>query len=71
MERQPVESSNIASIGYDAQASILEIEFIGSGEVWQYPEFPDYMYEELMASDSKGKYFHKNIRGKYHEFRVS
>ena len=70
MERQPVESSNIASIGYDVQLSILEIEFNGSGEVWQYPDFPDNMFEELMASDSKGKYFHKNIRGKYHEFRV-
>lgn len=70
MERQSVESSNIASIGFDAQLSILEIEFKVSGEVWQYPEFPDNLYEELMTSESKGKYFHMNIRGKYHEYRV-
>ena len=35
MERQYVSSSNIASIGYDPDNLVLEIEFL-SGAVYQY-----------------------------------
>lgn len=35
MERQYVSSSNIASIGYDPDNQVLEIEFL-SGAVYQY-----------------------------------
>ena len=41
MERQYVSSSNIASIGYDPDNQVLEIEFL-SGAVYQYcdPSYP-------------------------------
>ena len=58
MERQYVESSMITSIGYDEDNSILEIEF-NSGVVWQYPDFPEYMWNEFQSSESKGKYFQR------------
>jgi hypothetical protein len=70
MQRQNVESSNLLSIGYDPQASILEIEFVSNGEVWQYYDIPSNIFEELITADSKGRYFHRNIRGKYHDTRV-
>jgi hypothetical protein len=69
MDRQPVESSNLRSIGYDPQSSILEIEF-NSGEIWDYPDFPCNLFEDFLGADSKGKFFHKFVRGQYHEYRV-
>ena len=39
MERQYVSSSNIASIGYDPDNQVLEIEFL-SGAVYQYYDVP-------------------------------
>lgn len=64
MERAAVQSSNIASIGYDANFSILEIEFKG-GEVYQYTGVPPHHHAGIMAADSHGKYLNTNIKGKY------
>ncbi|MEB2787274.1 KTSC domain-containing protein [Algoriphagus persicinus] len=64
MKRQSVESSNLASIGYDAENEILEVEF-NHGGVYQYFDVPEYVYEELMSADSHGVYFSANIRNDY------
>ena len=42
MIRDPVSSSNIASIGYDSDSETLEIEFT-NGSIYQYFNLPDYM----------------------------
>ena len=55
MERQYVSSSNIASIGYDSDNMILEVEFLRGG-VYQYYDVPQNIYDGLMAADSKGTY---------------
>jgi hypothetical protein len=70
MERHYIESSMIASIGYDPNCSTLEIEYISNGEIWQYFDVPSFVYEEMMNSESKGKYYHRNIKKKYPETRV-
>lgn len=64
MERTSVSSSNIQSIGYHADSSTLEIEFI-KGSVYQYFGVPQGEHEALMHSDSKGKYFNANIKDRY------
>lgn len=64
MERQYVESSMIQSIGYDPTNCILEVEF-KNGAVWDYPDFPEYLWYEFEASSSKGQFFHQNIRAQY------
>ncbi len=69
MERQNVTSSMIRSIGYDFDNQILEIEF-NSGAIWQYYDFPEYLWYEYESSDSKGKFFHREIKGQYSESRV-
>lgn len=69
MERQFVESSMIKSIGYDSNSSILEIEF-NSGPVWQYFDFLESLWYEFESSESKGKFFHREIINKYSESRV-
>lgn len=61
MKRQSVHSSNIASIGYDDNNKILEIEFHHGG-VYQYLNVPFDVYEKLMDANSHGTYFSANIR---------
>lgn len=64
MERTPVSSSDIASIGYDEDNQILEIEF-NSGSVYQYSNVPTSEHDGIMNAGSKGKYFHTNIKNRY------
>lgn len=64
MKRESVSSSNLASIGYDYENEILEIEF-NHGGVYQYSGVPATEYEALMNTDSHGKYFSANIRNDY------
>ena len=64
MERTPVSSSNIVSIGYDGDSSTLEIEF-KDGSVYQYFGVPGDVYDALMSAPSHGTYFAANIRQSY------
>ncbi|RTZ01966.1 KTSC domain-containing protein [Flavobacterium sp. GSP27] len=68
MKRQSVESSNLASIGYDAENEILEVQFKHGG-VYQYFDVPENVYEELMNADSHGQYFDRNIKKAGYEFQ--
>lgn len=69
MDRIPVESSNLASVGYDPARSILEVEF-HSGGVYQYLDVPEHVYEGLMSAASKGSYLASEIKGNYRYVRV-
>jgi hypothetical protein len=64
MERTPVTSSDVRSVGYDADTQTLEIEF-NSGGIYDYYGVPQGEYDSLMNADSKGKYFHANIKNRY------
>lgn len=64
MKRQSVQSSNLASVGYDAGNEILEVEF-NHGGIYQYFDVPSDVYEELMEASSHGVYFSANIRNNY------
>jgi hypothetical protein len=64
MERTPVTSTDICSVGYDIDNQTLEVEF-NSGSVYQYANVPLGEYEGLLNADSKGKYFHANIKNRY------
>lgn len=68
MKRQSVESSNLASVGYDAENEILEVQFKHGG-VYQYFDVPENVYEELMNADSHGQYFDRNIKKAGYEFQ--
>ena len=69
MNRQPVSSSNLRSVGYDSSTKTLEIEF-NSGGVYQYYGVPPIVYQELMNAPSHGKYFHAHIKGVYRYARI-
>jgi hypothetical protein len=64
IQRQPVNSSDIASIGYDSAAETLEIEFKATG-IYRYFSVPKNVWDELARTPSPGKFFLQHIKGKY------
>jgi len=64
MNRQSVDSSVLASVGYDAKTATLEIAF-RQGGVYRYYQVPASVYEALMSADSHGRYFTDSIRPNY------
>ena len=69
IKREPVVSSNVASIGYSRRLHALEIEFV-RGAVYRFLDVPQNIYRQLLASDSKGHFIAENLRGKYRFIRV-
>lgn len=69
MERIPVTSSNVRSVGYDAQSEVLEIEF-HDNSIYHYSGVPRPEYDGLMSASSKGKYFSAQIKGRYPYTRI-
>ncbi|MCY7355497.1 MAG: KTSC domain-containing protein [Lysobacter sp.] len=61
MDRTPVISEVLRSVGYDPDQRILEIEFV-SGSTYRYFDVPDELYVALMAADSQGECFTMSIR---------
>lgn len=61
MKRMFVSSSNLASVGYDADQRILEIEFLNRS-VYQYYGVPESLYRGLMNASSHGSYFDSYIK---------
>lgn len=70
MVRDSVDSSMIASIGYDPSSGTVEVEFLSSGQVWQYYDVPEYVYNEARATGSVGKAFNSMIKNQFREARV-
>lgn len=64
INRQPLQSSDIASVGYDEVTGTLEIEFRATG-VYRYFSVPQDVHDSLMRTPSPGKFFLQHIKGKY------
>lgn len=69
MERTKVRSSNLASVGYDKENQILEIEF-QSRDIYQYSGVPEEIYQQLMRASSKGQFFISRIRDRYQTRKI-
>lgn len=61
MKRVFVQSSNISSIGYDENQSILQVEF-NNGSIYNYYNVPKTIYSELINAESHGKYLDNQDR---------
>ena len=68
IERTPIRSSAMRSVGYAQEQRVLEIEFTG-GEVYRYFDVPPEVYSGLMAAESHGRYFHQHIRNKSYRYQ--
>lgn len=69
MNRIPVSSSSLSSVGYDSQSLTLEIEF-RKGSVYQYFDLPENVFESLMQAPSKGKFLDVHIKHSYRYTRL-
>jgi hypothetical protein len=61
-EMTPVQSSNLAAVGYDAASQELTIEF-QNGQTYIYDGVDEATYRALMSAPSLGSFFYRNIRG--------
>jgi hypothetical protein len=64
MERTPVESKSVASVGYDSERFELEVEF-HNGRVYRYEQVPIAAYRLLLQAPSVGEYVNKVIKPRF------
>ena len=69
MQREPIASSSIASVGYDEATKTLELEF-HNGRIYQFFNIPPQMAAALKAAPSHGAYFNKYLRNSEYEFTL-
>lgn len=69
MNRTPVSSSNVISVGYDPGTLTLEVEYKGDS-VYQYFDVPETVYQELLRASSIGQFMHANIKNNYRYAKV-
>jgi hypothetical protein len=69
MDRRIVQSSNVASIGYDEMSNTLEVEF-QTASIYQYFGVPANIYEQLMEAPSKGQFMNVYVKNAYPFSRV-
>jgi hypothetical protein len=70
MERTPVKSSNVDSVGYNEATKTLEIQYKGKpskpGAIYQTYGVEAQTHADLLAAPSIGRFIHANIvKGEY------
>ncbi len=72
LQREPVDSSVIASMGYALATRILELEFRETSEIYDYFDVPPEEYAAFRGAESKGTYLNHvfKLRG-YRYIRVT
>ena len=63
-DMQPVSSSNIAAIGYDAENQAVYVQFV-TGSSYAYKGVPEHEYENLRTAPSVGSYLNRNYKNVY------
>ena len=54
-DMQPVSSSNIAAVGYDAENQMVYVQFL-NGSTYTYKGVPEHEFENLRTAPSVGSY---------------
>lgn len=67
---QPVDSSNIAAIGYNEANQVLRVEF-NNGSIYDYPGVSPNLFQSFLSSDSKGRFHNMMIKSQYDFVRVT
>jgi hypothetical protein len=63
MMMQPVESSNVAAVGYDPQTKEMAVRF-KSGSTYVYSGVSPEEHEALLSADSVGRHFNAQFRSR-------
>jgi KTSC domain len=70
MRRHPLDSSSLASVGYDPRRRRLEVEF-RTGHVYDYFDVPPSVYDEFCQAPSAGRFFTSSVRNRFRFQKVS
>lgn len=60
----PVNSSSISHVGHDPETGILSVKF-HSGQTYRYAGVSANQAAKMLAADSVGSHFAKNINGNF------
>ena len=63
-DMQPVSSSNIEAIGYDAENQAVYVQFL-NGSTYAYKGVPEHEFENLRTAPSVGSYLNRNYKNVY------
>lgn len=61
---ESVQSSTISAVGYSEADNVMTVAF-KNGSTYTYQGVPQKTYQAFLDSESKGKYFNRNIRGQF------
>lgn len=61
----------ISSAGYNPLCAVLELEFSGDGQVWQFYDVPEHVWYEWRNAEKSGIYFHTCISGRYESRQIA
>jgi hypothetical protein len=64
MERTPIESKDLTSVGYDETSKVLEVE-LKDGDVYHFARVPLKVHEKLMTIEDKKTYFERYVKNNY------
>lgn len=62
--RIPVDSSSLASVMFSAELNVLWVNF-RNGLSYEYFGVPQHVFDELVASASKGSFLNRFIRNRF------
>lgn len=65
----PVESSNIAGIGYSNVERVLRVDFL-SGTRYRYEDVDSQIFDDFLAAPSKGRFFNSEIKREFDYVRI-
>lgn len=63
MQLERVESSMIYAAGYDAGCERMEVVYFNA--VYRYFDVPRSIFDGLLVAESKGRYMHDHVLGRY------
>jgi hypothetical protein len=64
VDRAPVTSRAVVSVGYDTVRQILELEFV-DGDVYQYYDVPQTTHNALLNAPSIGQFVNTDVKGRF------
>lgn len=68
-DMQPVSSSSIDAVGYDADDQTVYIRFL-NGSTYAYKGVPEHEFENLRTASSVGSYLNRSYKNVYPYERV-
>jgi len=64
IERKPVKSHTILTMGFDKLTKTLQVEFRNKA-VYDYYDVPEFLYERSLTKNSINTYLNKAVYNKY------